>query len=82
MFGPNHILVTSRWDDGRSPCHEKCMSVVFKWIQIISGSVKTKKSCEMFEMEFRFLKMVKSIVIRCLQANKTVGCLEYNVRFA
>ena len=36
----------------------------------------------MFEMEFRFLKMVKSIVIRCLQANKTVGCLEYNVRFA
>ena len=22
MFGPNHVLVTSRWDDGRSPGHE------------------------------------------------------------
>ena len=22
MFGPNHILVTWRWDDGRSPGHE------------------------------------------------------------
>ena len=22
MFGPNHILVTLRWDDGRSPGHE------------------------------------------------------------
>ena len=22
MFGPNHILVTLRWDGGRSPGHE------------------------------------------------------------
>ena len=22
MFGPNHISVTLRWDDGRSPGHE------------------------------------------------------------
>ena len=22
MFGPNHILVTSRWDDGRSSGHK------------------------------------------------------------
>ena len=22
MFGPNHILVTLRWEDGRSPGHE------------------------------------------------------------
>ena len=22
MFGPNHILVTLRWDDGLSPGHE------------------------------------------------------------
>ena len=38
---------------------------------IIGGSVKTKKSCvswKMFEMEFKFLKLVKNIVFRCLRA--------------
>ena len=26
MFGPNHILATLRWDDGRSPGHENAGS--------------------------------------------------------
>ena len=30
MFGPNQILVTLRWDDGRSPGHENVLSVVLK----------------------------------------------------
>ena len=34
MLGPNHVLVTLRRDDGRSPSQEK--------IQTITGSVKTK----------------------------------------
>ena len=28
----------------------------------------------MFEMQFKYSKLVKSIVFRCLQANKTVSC--------
>ena len=32
-------------------------------------------------MEFKFLKLVKSIVLRCLRANKTVGCSEYSIGF-
>ena len=31
----------------------------------------------MFEMEFKFSKLVQSIVFSCLRANKTVGCSEY-----
>ena len=27
MFGPNHILVTLRWDGGRSPGHK----YVYRW---------------------------------------------------
>ena len=30
MFGPNHILVTLRWDDGRFPGHEN----VCRWLNI------------------------------------------------
>ena len=68
MFGPNHILVTLRWDGGPSP-----------------GNKETKKSCfswEMFKMEYKFKKLVKIIVFRCLRANKTVGCSDYSIRFA
>ena len=36
----------------------------------------------MLKMEFKFSKLVKSIVFRCLRANKTVGYSEYNIRFA
>ena len=35
----------------------------------------------MFEMQFKFLKSGKSIVFSYLQANKTVGCSEYSIRF-
>ena len=52
---------------------------------MIAGSVKTKKSCvswKMFEMEFKFSKLVKIIVPRCLRAKKTVGFSEYSIRFA
>ena len=61
IFGPNHILITFRWDDGRSTDHE-CLSVVLKQIQLIIGSIKTIKSCvswKMLEMEFTFSKLVK-----------------------
>ena len=56
-------------------CSRKYLSMVLKQIQIINGSVKTKKSCvswKLFEMEFKFSKLVKIIVFRCLQANKMV----------
>ena len=36
----------------------------------------------MFEMEFKFSKLVKSIVFTCLRVNKTVGYSEYSIRFA
>ena len=45
--------------------------------QIITGSVKTKKSCvswKTFEMEFKFSKLVKSIVFSYLRAIKSIGC--------
>ena len=78
MFGTNHFLVTLKWDKER-------LSLVLIEIQIITGSVKTKKSCasrNMFRVKFRFSKLAKRIVIRCLRANKTVGGLEYSMRFA
>ena len=65
------------------PWSRKCLSVVLKQIQIINGSVKAKKSCasrNFFDMEFKFSKLFKSIVFRCLRANKTVGCSEYALR--
>ena len=63
----------------------KCLFVVLEYMQIITGSIKTKKSCvfrKMFEMEFKCSKLTKIIVFRCLRANKTVGCSEYSIRFA
>ena len=53
------------------PWSRKCLSVVPKQIQIMTGSVKTKKSCvswTIFEMEIKFSKLVKITVFRCLQA--------------
>ena len=32
MLGPNHTLVTLRWDDGRSPGHEN------RWFLNVGGS--------------------------------------------
>ena len=40
---------------------QKCLSVVLKYIQIVIASVIAKKSCvslKMFEMEFKFSKLV------------------------
>ena len=86
MFRPNHKLITLRWGDGRSPGHENvCRWFLLEQIQIITGSVKTKKSCvswKMFEMEFKFSELFKIIVFGCLQANKTIGCSDYGIRFA
>ena len=59
--------------------------VVLKQIQIITGSIKTKKLCvswKIFKMEFEISTLVKSIVLRCLRANKTAGFSEYSIRFA
>ena len=70
MFGPNHILVTLRWDDGRSPSHDNVCRWFFyfqrnlrwlllKYIQKNTESVKTNKLCvswKMFEMKFKLSK--------------------------
>ena len=62
MFGPNHILVTLRWDDGRSPSHKNVWNLrwlLLKYIQINTESVKTKKLCvswKIFEIEFKSSK--------------------------
>ena len=82
MLGPNHILIRMGWRT--FPWSRKCLSEFFKQIQIITGSVKTKKSCvswKMFKMEFKFSKLVEIIVLSCLQVNKTIGCSEYSVRY-
>ena len=63
----------------------KCLSIVLKQIQIISSSVKTKVSrfsWKMFEVKFKFSKLVKSTEFRCLRANKTLGYSEYSICFA
>ena len=78
MFGTNHFLVTLRWDEGRFPGHRNVCR------QIINGSVKTKKSCasrNVFEIGFKFSKLVKGIMFRCLRATKTVGSSKYSIRF-
>ena len=70
MFGPNHILVTLRWDDGCSPSHDNVCRWFFnfqrnlrwlllKYLQINTESVKTNKLCvswKMFEMKFKLSK--------------------------
>ena len=60
------------------------LSVVLKEMQIITGSVKTKKSYvswKMFKMELKFSKLVKIVVFRCVRANKTVYCSLCSIRF-
>ena len=59
MFRSNHILVTLRWKDGRFPCSKNvCLLLDVSW--------------KMFEMVFKFSKLVKSMFkFRCFRANKT-----------
>ena len=50
VFERFHILVTLRWDDGRSPGDKNVCRLFFSKelklaLQIITESVKTKKSC-------------------------------------
>ena len=64
VFGPNHILVSLRWGDGRFPGHETAWWwFVFKgtyagfFLNRYIKTVKPKKSCvswKMFEMKFNF----------------------------
>ena len=42
------------------------------------SKVRNVRSWEMFEMEFKFSKLVKIIVLR---RQKTVSCSEYSIRF-
>ena len=74
----NHILVTLRWDEERFPGHENvCQWLLNRCKQLLSTS-KLRKSAywKMFEMEFKFSKLVKSFVFRCLGASKMVGRLQ------
>ena len=60
----------------------RCMEVGARFS---NTQVKTKKLCvsrEMFIIEFKVSKLGKSIVLRCLRANKTVGCSGYSICFA
>ena len=61
----------------------------WRWMEVgarfSNTQVKTKKLCvsrKMFITEFKVSKLVKSIVLRCLRANKTVGCSGYSICFA
>ena len=40
MFGSNHILVTLRWDDGRSPGHENVSPWFLKRYKQLVGPSK------------------------------------------
>ena len=76
MFGLNYILVTLRRNYRRFLGHENaCRWFLNRYKQLFGVSWK------MFEMKFKFSKLVKSIVFRCLRTNKTVGCSEYSKRF-
>ena len=61
MFRSNHILVTLRWKDGLFPCNENvCLLLDVSW--------------KMFEMVFKFSKLVKSMFkFRCFRAKKTAA---------
>ena len=51
------------------PWSRKCLSVVLKYTKTSTGSVKTKKLCvswKMLKIEFKFLRLAKSIVFKCL----------------
>ena len=59
------------------------MSVGYSYIQIITGSFNTKKSCvswKMFETEFKFSKLVKIIVFRGLRVNQTLCVADKVIR--
>ena len=57
MFGPNHILLILRWDDGRSPGHKN----VCRWfLNRISCVFLGKYS----KWKFKFSKLVKIICVK------------------
>ena len=59
------------------------MSVGYSYIQIITGSFNTKKSCvswKMFETEFKFSKLFKTIVFRGLRVNQTLCVADKVIR--
>ena len=60
------------------PWSRKCLSWVFKQIQTITGCPSKLRnrvfSWKMCKMSFKFSKLIKSIVFRCLRTNKTVDC--------
>ena len=75
MFGPNHILLSMRWNDGRSPGHEKvCRWFLYKYKQLLAPSKLRNRVVlgnrvflgKFSKMKFRFSKLVKSIVFRPL----------------
>ena len=68
MLGPNQVLVTCRGMMD-APLVTKMSAGVLKYIQISTGSVKTNKlyvSWKMLEIEFEFLRLVKSFVFNYL----------------
>ena len=70
-FGLNQIFVTLRWDDGRSPGHEK----LCRWLL---NSVSTKKvGCSEYSIRFAYLstKMKKKRNKR--KKSKSVKYLRY-----
>ena len=77
MFGPNHILVTLRLDDHENaPWSRKCLLMVLKYIQIITGSVKTKKSCfswKMFEINLNFQNWSKALCLGVSEPTKRLA---------
>ena len=82
VFERFHILVTLRWDDGRSPGDKNVCRLFFSKelklaLQIITESVKTKKSCvswKIFETEFKFLTFSSiSSKALCLGQQKSIA---------
>ena len=87
MFGPNHILVTLRWDDERSPGHGN----VCRWFLNICkpgitllGPSKLRnhfflEKCSKMNLNFQIWS--KLLYFRCDRANKMVGWSEYSILF-
>ena len=82
VFGPNHILLNFRWDDGRSPGHENvCWWFLNRYKLLVDPSKLSNRVFlgKCWKWNLIFQNWSKAL---CLRANNTIGCSEYNIRFA
>ena len=66
MFGPNHILITLRWDNGRSPGHKNfCYLFIYFYFIFIYSRIQKKMK---IDIQYR-KKKVKPYLTDLVRAN-------------